>query len=273
MNYFRAIRETGERSARVLALTAEILEYNAAHYTVWSVRRQCLYSLGEGLLEDELDYSEMVASSNPKNYQIWYHRRDILEKMSSTETARRELEFIARMLASDAKNYHAWSHRLWVLKRFECWDRELLYVDALLDEDAWNNSAWNHRYAVATRLSLSPEAEVAYAVKRASLAPRNEAPWVYALAVARLDSPDALSDLRAACEALLVDEIDPPDRACARMTLVDLDADLDTPEALHKAADHATKLAEDEDAFRAKYWTRRAQTLQDRAKNLLATTK
>lgn len=250
MGYFRAV--SGERSRRVMELTAEILEFNAAHYTVWHTRRACVYAVGD--LEDELEYADMVATHNPKNYQIWYHRREILDRLDSRDAALRELAFVSRMIGSDAKNYHAWSHRLWVVKRFECWDNELAVVDALLDEDVWNNSAWNHRYAVARDADCV--AEVQYATERALSAPRNESPWIYALAFAKRDEK-AAAVLRAACDSLM-DAAEPADRACARMTLVDLDVLVGDTQ---KAAQHARILASHDDPFRAKYWSRKAATL------------
>ena len=73
MGFFRAILESNERSPRVLELTAALAEHNAAHYTVWHVRRECLWSLAasdSNILTDELRYSAEVARENPKNYQI-----------------------------------------------------------------------------------------------------------------------------------------------------------------------------------------------------------
>ena len=51
---------------------------------------------------------DTFAQENPKNYQIWYHRRAIVEEHGD---AAGELEFCAKVFATDAKNYHAWAHR------------------------------------------------------------------------------------------------------------------------------------------------------------------
>ena len=70
MGFFRAILESNERSPRVLELTAALAEHNAAHYTVWHVRRECLWALASNdasILNDELRYSAEVARENPKN--------------------------------------------------------------------------------------------------------------------------------------------------------------------------------------------------------------
>lgn len=70
-------------------------------------RRQCLRYLGSDLVE-ELSFMDTFAEENPKNYQIWYHRRAIVEEHGD---AAGELEFCAKVFATDAKNYHAWAHR------------------------------------------------------------------------------------------------------------------------------------------------------------------
>lgn len=37
-DFLRAVAAKGEKSARALALTAEVIGMNAAHYTAWCVR-------------------------------------------------------------------------------------------------------------------------------------------------------------------------------------------------------------------------------------------
>lgn len=269
MGYFRAVVASGELSPRVVELTAEILEHNAAHYSVWALRRKCLT---EAELDEELEYTEQVAAANPKNYQVWFHRRELVDRTDRYDVAERELVFVDRMLASDAKNYHAWSHRLWVLKRFGCWDRELEFVDDLLRADVWNNSAWNHRHSTVRREPVDEAKcvdEVEYAIDKALPNPANESPWVYALSFAR-SSPAAARALSEACDFVLTNSTDddPNDRACARMTKVDLLADRNTPECFEEAADHAEELGLHEDTFRTRYWSRRADRLRGEAYKL-----
>lgn len=48
------------------------------------------------------------AEDNPKNYQIWHHRRAVVEELNDGS---RELEFCENVFEVDAKNYHAWAHR------------------------------------------------------------------------------------------------------------------------------------------------------------------
>lgn len=79
-------------------------------------RRETLYSLEYDLIK-ELDYMDTFAEENPKNYQIWFHRRAIVEKLGNPS---RELEFTANVFSVDAKNYHAWSHRYQMYLLFQC---------------------------------------------------------------------------------------------------------------------------------------------------------
>jgi hypothetical protein len=51
---------------------------------------------------------DSFADDNPKNYQIWFHRRSIVERSGNPD---RELGFTAAVFEVDSKNYHAWSHR------------------------------------------------------------------------------------------------------------------------------------------------------------------
>lgn len=48
------------------------------------------------------------AAENPKNYQIWHHRRAVVELLGDGS---RELAFSETVFDTDAKNYHAWAHR------------------------------------------------------------------------------------------------------------------------------------------------------------------
>jgi protein farnesyltransferase/geranylgeranyltransferase type-1 subunit alpha len=125
MDLFRAVLKNLEYSHRVLELTKELLQINPGSYTVWYVstfinpslfflsfyhrhyRRATLKALQINL-QEELDFLDQFADENPKNYQIWQHRRIIVELFGD---ASREKNFCERIFAEDAKNYHAWAHR------------------------------------------------------------------------------------------------------------------------------------------------------------------
>lgn len=189
MDYFRAVLKSQEYSQRALMLTQAVLQQNAANYTVWQYRRDCLQALSADL-NAELDYVDGFAEDNPKNYQIWNHRREIV---GSLQDASRELAFTEKVFAVDAKNYHAWAHRQWALKTFSLWDGELEFVEALLEDDIRNNSAWNQRWFVvhnrpAGKTSSGPqtqpsievcEAEIAFSWGALQKVKNNESAWNY----------------------------------------------------------------------------------------------
>lgn len=83
----------------------------------------------EDVVDQDLELAARLGGSNPKNYQIWYHRRALLESFGlSQERARQELDYVATVLEEDAKNYHAWSHRQWVLRTVDnddMWNEEM----------------------------------------------------------------------------------------------------------------------------------------------------
>ena len=168
MNYFRAIVRADERSARALELTAEVIAINAANYTAWYYRRLCLAALtvdseqrpqrSHPLWTAEFDFIQAILDESPKNYQIWFHRQQVVE---ATQDHSRELADIATVLAGDAKNYHAWTHRQWVLRTFRQWSGEIAFIEQLLDDDLRNNSAWNHRWFVVHHKQLDQESKEA----------------------------------------------------------------------------------------------------------------
>lgn len=81
-------------------------------YCLRQYRRECLRAL-ELPYEDEFEFVDEFAEDNPKNYQIWYHRRAIVE---SSGKFGMEKMFTQTVLEIDAKNYHAWAHRYLDLK-------------------------------------------------------------------------------------------------------------------------------------------------------------
>ncbi|EPZ36030.1 hypothetical protein O9G_002673 [Rozella allomycis CSF55] len=181
IHYFRAIMNAKEYSERALKLTDYLLQLNAANYTVWQYRRDILVKLGMDK-QIECDWIRKMSESNPKNYQIWYHRQWCLENEKEIENVIEELNHLAdHAFNDDNKNYHAWSYRQWILKNFNVSsDQELDFVEKMIDLDVRNNSAWNHRFFILTRdESVNWENELAYVWKKINLAPNNEAPYVY----------------------------------------------------------------------------------------------
>jgi protein farnesyltransferase/geranylgeranyltransferase type-1 subunit alpha len=192
-------------------------------YSVWHYRRLCLYALKDDTdlsngLKAELKWTTLVGGDNPKNYQIWYHRRALLEAYSSQQQQQpeqqprmkdigtAELEYIGTVLQVDGKNYHAWSHRQWVVKvltvndiRSVGWLAEKEYAAKLLETDVRNNSAWNHRWfaihglaakqnqnndsdSLVLSLELARD-ELEFCLAQARLDLHNESPFRYLLAL------------------------------------------------------------------------------------------
>lgn len=106
-------------------------------------------------LIEELAYCRAVIEEHPKNYQVWQHRRILVDRLKDAGSELRLTEII---LSQDAKNYHAWQHRQWVVKTFTLYENELTFLERLLDDDIRNNSAWNHRFFVTSH-QVSPGVE------------------------------------------------------------------------------------------------------------------
>lgn len=203
---FRGLTRMGEFSERGLDLSQDILDHNAANYTVWQYRRDCLRRIHDPPydLNLELFYLDTFADDNPKNYQLWHHRRALVnmiaERASSSgggaegPDVARELAFTSRVFQEDPKNYHAWAHRQYILATFGGFDGELEFVQQQLDSDIRNNSAWNHRWFVFHRRhgsnggihwnfhTLEPDilvGEVEYSFAAIAKAPNNESAWNY----------------------------------------------------------------------------------------------
>ena len=263
MDFFRAVVASEELSPRVLALTKRVISLNAANYTAWHVRRECLYYLKVDLNE-ELEYVEECADTNPKNYQVWYHRRALIEKLGD---GTREPQFVAQILeATDAKNYHAWAHRQWAVQTFNLWEGELEFSDFLIRDDVRNNSAWNHRWFVLTKAGTIKMLdnkvalqELAYVQRKTELAISNECPYNYLRALSsrshvKLQNEEVLSWLESLLASATVTAVP------LRTTLVDAyTARGDKMQAVQLCLELANKL----DTTRREYWRWRAAQLTE----------
>lgn len=78
-------------------------------------RREILKTLNKDL-KDELNYIYKFIENNPKNYQVWHHRRVLIEWL---QDGTEELQLTEAILDKDAKNYHAWQHRQWAIEAFK----------------------------------------------------------------------------------------------------------------------------------------------------------
>lgn len=96
----------------------------------WYHRRLCLDHLNLSL-EAELKWLDSIMIENQKNYQIWHHRKVIIEKLNDPSHEKSVLDLVFK---DEPKNFHAWCHRIWVVRRFNLFEGELKYVDSLLEE-------------------------------------------------------------------------------------------------------------------------------------------
>lgn len=207
-SYFRALLARDELSERSFALTADCIELQRSNFSVWYFRRRILKKLKHHL-HDELAFVERAIDEEPKNYQVWNHRKIIIEWL---QDGSREKLLTASMLVIDNKNYHAWQHRQWAIKHFNLWDGEIQYTDTQLAIDALNNSAWSHRFYVVkeTRLYENPtwiEEEIRRVHQSIKKYPTNESSWSYLrgillLSHGCLESHKETSDL---CDQLYLD--------------------------------------------------------------------
>jgi len=179
-----------EMARKGYEITASVISHNLGHYSAWSYRRECIYDMirlgnGEPLGERDLislsrryiglerDFIRSNGGSNPKNYQLWAHRRSLLEEIygetlghgadgatveetgwDRTYNYEEEMSYVENVLVGeDAKNYHAWAHRQWVVRRYMVADemqkytkKELDFSEKMIRLDCRNNSAWNQRW-------------------------------------------------------------------------------------------------------------------------------
>jgi hypothetical protein len=164
-----------------------MISVNSSSYTAWMWRRKCLEKCGGQILLDEIRFVDDWCEKSPKNYQLWFHRRWLVEALLS-----RGLETIEALAASECaaldllideepKHYHGWSHRMFIAKRLGLFESmsELDFSLKYILKDVRNNSAWNHRrYAIRMHPHLASD-EIAFVVEQISLCPGNESPWVY----------------------------------------------------------------------------------------------
>ncbi|KAF3920604.1 hypothetical protein ABW21_db0202483 [Orbilia brochopaga] len=284
MSYLRAVMAANDHSPRVLALTAEIIDMNPAHYTVWAYRFRTLMSLdGASQLgtdavawtwRRELDWVQSIARCHEKNYQIWHHRQLIIDHLADSTGERARTE---EMFALDSKNYHVWTYRQWLVRRFALFDDEELAVTTrMLGEDIRNNSAWNHRFFVvfeAPSDGQKPaddtiEREIDVAKKAIQLTPQNPSPWNYLKAVLRKGNVE-LATMQSFCEQF--SPVSSPDEIKSSHALDVLSEIYDETGDAAQAEKALELLASKFDPVRKNYWRYRRRQLGSKTPVVTAT--
>jgi len=191
---FRAIMEKNEISDRAFLLTEEMIRYNPANYTAWYFRRICLFELKKPFLS-ELEFVRDWTERSSKNYQVWYHRRWVVDNIGQDCD---EKAMMDDAIEEDAKNYNAWGYRQWLIKRFDLWDGEFDFVKKLILEDCRNNSAWNHRRFLVERHPLNLETiinEIEFSIHWIQQADDNEVTWRYLFSFLRGSSANVKEEV------------------------------------------------------------------------------
>ena len=189
-SYFYALYQAAETSARCVDLTAEVIRHNSANYTAWYWRRKCLEAMDHtDWASSEIAFANEWAIQSPKNYQVWFHRRWLVEQLKPfmADLQSSELSYLDRVFDEDSKNYNAWSHRLFVTTLFgtSASQEELDFTHRMLMKDIRNNSAWSYRRQLLDRMypqgldSLTCSDEVSFCLEALDLTPENESPWCY----------------------------------------------------------------------------------------------
>lgn len=94
-----------------------MIKYAGGNYTAWFYRRKLIEEM-KIPIEDEMAWLQEVGFAMEKNFQIWHHRRCIVEFLSDDTKLDDEMDFLSEIFESDRKNYHAWSYRMWLVERF-----------------------------------------------------------------------------------------------------------------------------------------------------------
>ena len=182
MDIFRAVFLSKEISLRVYNLTTEVISLFPANYCAWVLRRECLDKVKEIKPEDELNWLDSFIESNQKNYQIWHHRKLLIEKYNDFS---REKKVLDKIFESEPKNFHAWSHRIWMIRRFDNTEGEFDFIERMLKDDIKNNSVWNYRFFLVLYMNGNKlekdiiEKEIKYALDKIKECPKNESPYSY----------------------------------------------------------------------------------------------
>uniref|UniRef100_A0AC35TRF7 Protein farnesyltransferase/geranylgeranyltransferase type-1 subunit alpha n=1 Tax=Rhabditophanes sp. KR3021 TaxID=114890 RepID=A0AC35TRF7_9BILA len=191
--YFRAIISSNEISERGLQLSYKCIELNAANYTVWKYRRDCIKSLNKDLRK-ELEVMYDIFITNTKNYQVWRHRMEIISHLNDCTG---ELKYLDEIYEIDNKNYHAWQYRIWLVKEFNlCDEDQIIFTNLMLSSDLRNNSVWHYRNFVVSTIygnnqdySLI-EREIKFVKDAITRVVNNESAWSYLFGLLGMAKPE-----------------------------------------------------------------------------------
>jgi protein farnesyltransferase/geranylgeranyltransferase type-1 subunit alpha len=170
-----------------LDLTSRMITLNNSSYSAWTFRKKILTVAPSKVVLDEIEFVDEWCAKSPKNYQVWFHRRWLVDELLRRSLIRsedlmvKECSALEELIEREPKHYHAWSHRMYISNRFALTTSvtEIEFSAKYIDLDVRNNSAWNYRrFALRAHQSLAIN-EIEFAVNKILLCPGNESPWVY----------------------------------------------------------------------------------------------
>ena len=181
MDIFRAVLLSKEISYRVYDLTSAIISLFPTNYNAWVLRRECLDKVKEIDPLEELNWLDSIMVEHQKNYQIWHHRKLLIEKIND---ASHEKKILNDVFEYEPKNFHAWTHRIWMIRRFNNVEGEFEFIDNMLKNDVKNNSVWNYRFFIVKYINKNVNKEkiieeIKYTLEKIKLCPNNECPYCY----------------------------------------------------------------------------------------------
>ena len=182
MDIFRAVFLSKETSLRVYTLTSVVIDMFPTNYLAWVLRRECIDKVKEIDPHQELYWLDGLMVQNQKNYQIWHHRKLLIDKIND---ASHEKAMLDEIFKYEPKNFHAWTHRIWMIRRFNNVEGEFDFINNMLINDIKNNSVWNYRFFLVQFVNNNKlekdiiEKEIKYAIEKIKICPINECPYCY----------------------------------------------------------------------------------------------
>ncbi len=210
-SYFKAVLHLDEISERVFFLSQIMIEVSVSNYMAWYIRRKCIDNLDFDK-NDELIWLNKMTVENPKNYQLWNHRKIITELISNYDN---EIEIIDKVLEGDPKNYHAWCHRIWVTRFYRKFNDQFTFVAQMIKKDVMNNSAWNFRHFLVSYIDKDNQTfsnEISYCLEKINLNKNNESILAYLSGLNELNENKLYSDEKLInfCKSINYNEVEEP---------------------------------------------------------------
>ncbi|OBA25776.1 protein prenylyltransferase [Hanseniaspora valbyensis NRRL Y-1626] len=271
MDIFNTLLNLKEYSERAYVITNEVIETIPAYYTAWCYKLDIVLNLQKNL-QKELLWLDEFSLENPKNYQIWSYRIELLKKFIKDKTfsndkvlLKNENIILKLMIEEDSKNHHVWGYKSWLMNflklDLEDLNLELEYSDFLLREDVLNNSAWAFRYNILTKIIKIADnesdkieiykEELDYARDKIDVYPDNVSSWNYYFRIIEILSENKLEKelidyMISLCEEYLNTTSYALEYYCKLLVLVNGDKD--------KVKDMYILLRDHRDPIRKIYW-------------------